>query len=388
MRLTCPNCGAQYEVDPGMIPDEGRDVQCSNCGQTWFQMPEGQMSVPEEAPVAEETAETEAQITDEPAETEAPAPDDHETVEHAEDAQDGEPAEEPESAEAAEQAAEPAEDPEHQDDSGEPVPDVAEDVVDGEEDQPPPSPLEDALQAQREAIEAAGSEQEDDPETDAGDAPAGDEPPPEERSEDAPAADEPATDETEDEAPEASEEDPPRREVDAAVLGILREEAEREVAARRQERGEALETQTEMGLPEAADDETGLRAVEDEIGEQVEAPGSRSDLLPDVEEINSSLRPADQHEDGVGPDDPVAQEENKRRGFRSGFVAIVTVAAVLVLTYVFAPQIVRTVPAAEPVVILYLDLADGARAGLDSAMARSVEGLAGLLAKMGGEDGT
>lgn len=37
MRLTCPNCAAQYEVPEDVIPDEGRDVQCSNCGETWFQ---------------------------------------------------------------------------------------------------------------------------------------------------------------------------------------------------------------------------------------------------------------------------------------------------------------------------------------------------------------
>jgi predicted Zn finger-like uncharacterized protein len=38
MRLTCPNCGAQYAVDPAVIPAEGRDVQCSSCGHTWFQL--------------------------------------------------------------------------------------------------------------------------------------------------------------------------------------------------------------------------------------------------------------------------------------------------------------------------------------------------------------
>lgn len=41
MRLTCPNCDAQYEVDAAVIPAEGRDVQCSSCGHTWFQLPEG-----------------------------------------------------------------------------------------------------------------------------------------------------------------------------------------------------------------------------------------------------------------------------------------------------------------------------------------------------------
>lgn len=37
MRLTCPNCGAQYEVPNAVVPEAGRDVQCSNCGTTWFQ---------------------------------------------------------------------------------------------------------------------------------------------------------------------------------------------------------------------------------------------------------------------------------------------------------------------------------------------------------------
>lgn len=40
MRLTCPNCKAQYEVEATVIPDGGRDVQCSSCGITWLQMPQ------------------------------------------------------------------------------------------------------------------------------------------------------------------------------------------------------------------------------------------------------------------------------------------------------------------------------------------------------------
>ena len=39
MRLICPNCEAEYEVDDAAIPDMGRDVQCSNCGHAWFQLP-------------------------------------------------------------------------------------------------------------------------------------------------------------------------------------------------------------------------------------------------------------------------------------------------------------------------------------------------------------
>ena len=37
MRLICPNCDAQYEVDDAAIPSAGRDVQCSSCGHGWFQ---------------------------------------------------------------------------------------------------------------------------------------------------------------------------------------------------------------------------------------------------------------------------------------------------------------------------------------------------------------
>ncbi len=37
MRLTCPNCSAQYEVPDEVIPEDGREVQCSNCEETWFQ---------------------------------------------------------------------------------------------------------------------------------------------------------------------------------------------------------------------------------------------------------------------------------------------------------------------------------------------------------------
>jgi len=39
MRLVCPNCEAQYDLDDALIPAEGRDVQCSNCATTWFQGP-------------------------------------------------------------------------------------------------------------------------------------------------------------------------------------------------------------------------------------------------------------------------------------------------------------------------------------------------------------
>ena len=37
MRLVCPNCAAQYEVDASLLPAEGTEVQCSACDTVWFQ---------------------------------------------------------------------------------------------------------------------------------------------------------------------------------------------------------------------------------------------------------------------------------------------------------------------------------------------------------------
>jgi|GEM_PF-5647202 len=39
MRLVCPKCDSQYEVDLSLFPEEGREVQCSNCEEVWIQYP-------------------------------------------------------------------------------------------------------------------------------------------------------------------------------------------------------------------------------------------------------------------------------------------------------------------------------------------------------------
>jgi len=56
MRLICPNCGAQYEVPDDVIPSGGRDVQCSNCGFTWFERPGVSASEEEGRPAPHQTA--------------------------------------------------------------------------------------------------------------------------------------------------------------------------------------------------------------------------------------------------------------------------------------------------------------------------------------------
>ena len=36
MRLTCPNCGVEYEVPEASIAPAGRHVQCTSCHTRWF----------------------------------------------------------------------------------------------------------------------------------------------------------------------------------------------------------------------------------------------------------------------------------------------------------------------------------------------------------------
>lgn len=70
MRLICPECAAQYEVDASVIPEAGRDVQCSNCGHTWWQMRDGARPMPTEA----EPQAAASKPAPEPAPEPAPAP--------------------------------------------------------------------------------------------------------------------------------------------------------------------------------------------------------------------------------------------------------------------------------------------------------------------------
>ena len=63
MRLICPNCSTQYDVDAAAIPDGGREVQCGVCDTVWFQpdargpqstWPAGDAAPPEEESIVDE----------------------------------------------------------------------------------------------------------------------------------------------------------------------------------------------------------------------------------------------------------------------------------------------------------------------------------------------
>jgi predicted Zn finger-like uncharacterized protein len=256
MRLICPNCAAQYEVDDGAIPVSGRDVQCSNCGHAWFQT-----------------------------RAETPAP------------------------ELAGQAAEAA-------------------------------------------------------------------------------------------ADSGAEAHPPRRALDEAVMNVLREEAEREMQARREDGTLGIETQTVIDLPpesgpaaaaagaaavtvvstpERDEDRVAstAEAVEDAEEDAEAAKASRRDLLPDIEEINSTLSATTRR---VDDDDlPATQEIVAQRGsgFRRGFSVALIIMILLLGTYVLAPNIAARIPATQPALAAYVERVDALRIWLDSAMKSSTEALRG-----------
>jgi predicted Zn finger-like uncharacterized protein len=257
MRLICPNCDAEYEVDATAIPDAGRDVQCSNCGHAWFQGPPETEAV--DLPV------------DEPAEVE---PDDPTLI--LEEAPD---------------------DP------------VAPLVVDT----------------------------------------------------------------------------PQPRSVDDSVMAILKEEAEFELAARRAE-AIPVETQPDLGLDAGpvgtvAQQIAALKGAEDVVEPAKQT--TRRELLPDIEEINSTLRPSSAVRYDEDDDAPMMlPTPQARSGFRSGFVLMLLLAAVLVAVYLMAPRLAQQMPGAKGALESYVAGVDQARIGLDSA----TKSVIGALRRLAGSE--
>ena len=281
MRLVCPNCSAQYEIDTSLIPDEGRDVQCSNCGHTWFELP--------------------------------PPPAGFEDTL---------------SAAAMEQ------------DTSDAVEEIA------------PS----------EAVRAVAAASEE--------------------------SDEDIEDAKEDEAASSTVFVPPagdtpraRRPADAADVGLLREEAQRELSQRRAPPSEALETQTDMALDQIRKRDTPSRALrarmasmrpetdlDDErkdVRSDADYQAPRKDLLPDIDEINSTLKPASKRKGGTT--EAVASH---RSGFRLGFFLMLLAAAVLIVAYAFAPALAEAFPGSETLLVRYVDGANAARDWVDGLIAR------------------
>ena len=339
MRLICPNCTAQYEVDASMIPDEGRDVQCSNCGHTWYELKPA----------------TEALVEPDPAPVVDPEP--WETPE-------ADPVPDPEPEMAAEPEPEPEVEPEPEPEPT-PEPEPMPEPEPEPEPEPVPEPEPEPEQVNHEEI--AAQVQDEDPEPDF-----------EEEEEDqddswdwpetrlvSPAED-----------PDGPGDKPSnlRRPADVAALDLLREEAEREIAQRKSSTPSTLEYQTDIPMAEPEEDLTPSRALKARMARldtrealaeaESEYVEPRRELLPDMDEINSTLGPTagENTKHARTPE----QEIEHRKGFRLGFVASVGIAAVMVIAYAWAPTIASAVPATESALISYVDVANSARDALDA----------------------
>jgi len=93
---------------------------------------------------------------------------------------------------------------------------------------------------------------------------------------------------------------------------------------------------------------------------------SRRELLPDIEEINSSLR--SDAERGTGYAEPEVFQAIQRRGFRTGFLSVLLILAPLAALYIFAPQISAKAPAAAAPLNGYVTTVDKGRLWIDSKL--------------------
>lgn len=160
--------------------------------------------------------------------------------------------------------------------------------------------------------------------------------------------------------------------VDDSVLAILREEAERESKAR------LVDAQQAGVQPRMAGDAEGDAAMtvaqkraamlRGDVAEAAAKPGARRDLLPDVEEINSTLKPSERAFDPDAEVDALPDLSRRRNSFRSGFMMMVVLAALGLITYLAAAQISAQIPALAEPLTAYVSFVDMLRVQLDGLM--------------------
>ncbi len=394
MRLSCPNCGAQYEVPLEVIPTAGRDVQCSNCGHTWFQI-----HPDEDIELAEEVGGSTPDQGWMPAGTEAGDVVAREAAEDPVGQSEGDEVQPPEisfedddQSEESDTSAEEVDGPEQSLDSEDTALDdapVAEDKWDVEAEDDPEDQSDKIDEVEETPAEPGTQDQtNDEPYIDHND-PDHDNTPDEDTEADVHEETEVEASEaeTETETDETDSEDEDvqavRNTLDPAVADVLRQEAEYETQAREADAVEALEMQQELGLDDRRDeeDEQGadararmlrIRGLTDSSDEDTPsdidtaAHHSRRELLPDIEEINSTLRSTDDRNATEAASGAVPTKARRRNGFRLGVALMVLVATLLLVTYSFNREITKSYPAAEPAVAALMQTMNGARVWLDS----------------------
>jgi predicted Zn finger-like uncharacterized protein len=342
LRLICPNCAAQYEVTDDAIPEAGRDVQCANCGDTWFQN--------RTRPSLRKVPAT----ANPPAAAETEADEDNARDEHQSEAVD-----EPE---APEQSAQPVESPDDDDDlpaaipPRTPRPDARRANVD-------PSVL-DILRSEVEHESAARGA------------------------------------ETNGTSARPSTEDLDEGEEDAAAPASEPEDlASRARAARdrirnHREGGRRIHFTDQGQHPEPEDeDEPVAQRYDDEDDDEEHlgvTPAPRRTerpqpgrTLPDVEELNSTLRSS---QDPERARDARKEAASARKGGgaagRMGFYLGVLIVLLALAAYSLQAQIIEAVPAAAPFLEMYTSLIDSARRGLAQGFDLVIGLVQDLLAKV------
>lgn len=176
-------------------------------------------------------------------------------------------------------------------------------------------------------------------------------------------------DDDDDETPAPAVTPVAERRVDKTVLDVLRQEAERELTARRQDRP-AVETQGDLGLPNRprprpADDAPPARPPRAASGVAPDGTPGRKRLLPDVDEVSTAIDTANVGR--AAPADPapaVPPPPPARSGFARGMAYVLLVGAVLIALYLFADALAGWVPALARPLAGYEALVDSLRAGL------------------------
>ena len=172
---------------------------------------------------------------------------------------------------------------------------------------------------------------------------------------------------------------------DRAVADILRQEAEAEQEARRRRQAASLESQPDLGLegadeprPRERSERAHSKLSRPSAKQERQAPpddiaataiGSRRDLLPDIEEINSTLRTGNERRTLPSSHHAKTQPRRaERSAFRSGFLIIVIIATLMVGVYLMAPDLGTAVPQLEPYLTAYVTWIDAARLWLDATL--------------------
>lgn len=323
MRLTCPNCGAQYEVPDDVIPESGRDVQCSNCGDTWFQ------THPDHAAGGNKTDPGVSGQNDWDDET--PAGDNV----------------------AAEFASSPA--PERPSDTP-PVPPAAEDFA-----APPAAP----------AGRSASGEAKSEPSRI----------PPSKVVSDARA---PRTERPERREIDPNVANVLREEADrekrARVATQSGLETQSDLGLDGDEARRAREARLRMARMRGEDGGAPDHSTDEDDGDEGIDPTSRRSLFPDIEEINSSLSPQHRSQAAASAYDPYPEVAPRPRGgFRRGFLLALLIAVCALLAYMFAVQLADMLPALQGVLVDYVAWVDGLRQWLDGQMAAAMLWLDGLI---------